>query len=347
MNFDPNTEADFLKHPLFLKWIKAPNTELDRFWSAWSKKHPEKQEMMLKAKELSKTLVWKNTYSMGHEDYNRMLDNLILFNSKWEQEQKIKKINKVSGATQLKWWFATAASLLLFGFLTLSYLKFGKDLENRSSEITWITKTASKGMKKIVRLPDGSEITLNSDSEIRYPSNFDEERRVELLGQAFFEVVKNPDLPFTVLSGKLKTTVLGTSFDVSAYPEDTEFHVAVVTGKVKVDTENGVSTTITPEEATFYDTKKQSLTKGSYDYNHLIGWKERILKFQEEPYARVFERLSRWYNVSFDFEGGTAFSGKYSGEFTNESLENVLKGMQYSLGFDYEIKDRKVKINQK
>jgi len=346
MKFDPNTESDFLKHPLFLKWIKNPNAELDRFWNAWCKKHPEKQPMMLRAKELSKSLKWKNKYSMEQQDYEKLLDNLILFNSKWEQEQEIKKINNTRESGRLRWWLATAASLLLLGFLSFSYFEFGEGSKNNSSEITWITKTATKGVKKIVHLPDGSEIILNSDSKIRYPSNFENERTVELQGQAFFEVVKNPDLPFTVQSGELKTTVLGTSFDVSAYPQDQEFHVAVVTGKVKVDTENGVSTIIVPEEATFYDTKKQSLTKGSFDYNHLIGWKERILKFQEEPYTRVFERLSRWYNVSFDFEDRAIFSGKYSGEFRNESLENVLKGMQYSLGFDFEIKDGKVKINQ-
>ncbi|WP_215224133.1 FecR family protein [Echinicola shivajiensis] len=347
MKFDPNNESDFLKHPLFLKWIKAPNAELDRFWNAWSKKHPEKQSMMLRAKELSKSLMWKNKYSMKQERHEKMLDNLILFNSKWEHEQKIKQLNSTKDSSQLKWWLATAASILLLGFLTLSYFEFGEGSKNHQQESIWITKTAAKGIKKIVHLPDGSAITLNSDSEIRYPSSFEKERTVELKGQAFFEVVKNPDLPFSVHSGDLKTTVLGTSFDVSAYPEDQEFHVAVVTGKVKVDTENGVSTMITPEEATYYDTQKQSLTKGSYDYNHLIGWKERILKFQEEPYSRVFDRLSRWYNVSFDFSDEAIFPGKYSGEFRNESLENVLKGMQYSLGFDYEIKDGKVKINQK
>lgn len=347
MKFDPNTESDFLKHPLFLKWIKSPNAELDRFWSAWSKKHPEKQEMLLRAKELSKSLVWKNKYSMAQQDYEKMLDNLILFNSKWEHEQEIKRINSTREPGRHKWWFAAAASLLLLGFLLFSYFESGEGVKNNSPEVIWITKAATKGVKKIVHLPDGSEIILNSASEIRYPSSFEKERTVELHGQAFFEVVKNPDKPFTVLSGELKTTVLGTSFDVSAYPEDEEFHVAVVTGKVQVDTENGVSTTIIPNEATFYDTERQSLTKGSYDYNHLIGWKERILKFQEEPYSRVFERLSRWYNVSFDFEDEAIFPGKYSGEFRNESLENVLKGMQYSLGFDYKINDRNVKINQK
>ncbi|UCS91801.1 FecR domain-containing protein [Echinicola marina] len=347
MKFDPNTESDFLKNPLFLKWIKTPNAELDRFWQAWGKKHPEKAPMMLRAKELSKSLRWKNKYSMDEQDYDKMLDNLILFNAKYEHQHKIKNIHGTGEAGRLKWWWAAAASLLLLGFLSLRYFEPVGDSNDDEPEIIWITKAAAKGVKKIVHLPDGSEVTLNSDSEIRYPSSFETERTVELNGQAFFDVVKNPELPFMVRSGELKTTVLGTSFDISAYPQDQEFHVAVVTGKVKVDTENGVTAMITPDEATFYDTEKRSLTKGTYDYNHLIGWKERVLKFQEEPYARVFERLSRWYNISFDFNNGTVFPGKYSGEFKNESLENVLKGMQYSLGFDYVIKDGKVKINQK
>ncbi|MBD8489921.1 DUF4974 domain-containing protein [Echinicola sp. CAU 1574] len=347
MSFVPKTEADFLKHPLFLKWIKSPNEELDRYWTVWCEKHPDKKEMLLAAKELSKSIKWKNQYSISSVDYDRILDDLILFNAKWDHQKKIKRINDDRSLVQVKWWLTAAASVLLIGVLVFNFFHWGQPSKDQRSEITWVSKSASKGVKKKIGLPDGSEVTLNSASILRYPSNFNENRIVQLEGQAFFEVVKNPELPFTVESGKLKTTVLGTSFDVSAYPEDLGFHVAVVTGRVKVATENGMSAIIDPTEATYFDVREMSLTKGAYDYNHLIGWKDRILKFQETPYNNVFDRLSRWYNVDFEFINGTGYDGKYSGEFKNETLENVLKGMEYSLNFNYKIEDGKVIINNK
>ncbi len=345
MKFDPKNESDFLKHPLFLKWIGSPNAELDRFWKDWSDMHPDKAEMMWRAKELTKPLTWKHKYAMDQKDYNKVLDNLIIFNAKYDQEQKITKIGQSRRPDLFKWFVPIAASVLLLGFLLLNYLDLRNYTDNgQTEEARWEVRTAPKGVKKAFHLPDGSKVILNSDSEIRYLSSFENERTVELIGQAFFEVKKNPDLPFQVKSGALNTTVLGTSFDVKAYPDDPDFHVAVVTGKVKVATENGVSAHITPHEATYYDAKANSLTKGNYDFDLLIGWKERTLKFHEESYEQVFNRLSRWYNVEFEIEKEVSFHGKYSGEFKDETLNNVLHGMQYSLGFQYRIEGEKVII---
>lgn len=346
INFDPQRTSDFLKHPLFIKWVRNPNEELDRYWHKWVENHPEKKEMLLKARDLAKALTWKKAHKMEAGDFHRIKDELLLYNAK-RQSGQIKSISSGRMASFWRWSLPLAASLLVLGFVWFAYLDQGNAEKETPAKAAWIIKSVPKGMKKVYQLPDGSKVTLNADSEIQYLEDFGSERLVKLKGQAFFEVVKNPKLPFSVQSGALKTTVLGTSFDISAYPEDAQFHVAVVTGKVNVATENGVSASITPNEATYYDTKKQALTKSGYDYDHLIGWKSLILKFKEEPYPQVFERLSRWYNVEFQLADEGMFAGKYSGEFTNESLENVLHGMQYSLGFTYEIQNGIVKIKSK
>ncbi|WP_339864354.1 FecR domain-containing protein [uncultured Algoriphagus sp.] len=347
MEFKPKSEADFLKHPLFMKWAVNPNPELNRYWSEWVEANRERKEMLLRAKELTKTIEWKDKYHMDEKDFSQMRNKLLEFNSKWESQKELKTFSGRGRKNYSKWW-PVAASLLIAGVLLLNYIG-SVDNRNMAENVQpeWVVKSTQRGMKKVFHLPDGSTVTLNSASEIRYLDDFSSKRTVELIGQAFFEVERNEQLPFTVKSGDLSTTVLGTSFDVSAYPDEDQLHVAVVTGKVKVDTENGVSATILPSEATYYDTQSKSLKKGGYDYNHLLGWRHRILKFDEEPYPQVFERLSRWYNVRFEFSPSLELNGKYSGEFQDESLENVLNGMQYSLGISYEIRDGTVRISKK
>ncbi|MDR7130297.1 ferric-dicitrate binding protein FerR (iron transport regulator) [Algoriphagus sp. 4150] len=346
MSFNPSNEADFLKNPLFIKWALNPSTELDRYWHDWAKANEGKKELMDRAIELSKSIGWKNQHRMEEDDFNRLKNRLLEYNAKWEIQSR-PSLYSERYKKRFSWVWPVAASFLIAGFLWFNYMGTTEREEVKVYESQeWLTRSVPKGMKKIVHLPDGSTVMLNSDSEIRYPPSFEHERTVELVGQAFFEVQRNEELPFTVLSGELITKVLGTSFDVSAYPEEARMHVAVVTGKVQVDTEAGVTTTILPMEATYYDTASKSLQKGSYDYNHLVGWRHRILKFQEESYSHVFERLSKWYNVSFEFAPGVELKGKYSGEFQNENLENILMGMQYSLGISYEIKEEKVKITK-
>ena len=347
MNFDPLDETDFLKNPLFVKWVVSPNAELDRYWQDWASTNEDKKDNMLRAIELSKSMAWKNQYRMEEGDFNRMRNRLLEFNARVERKSP-PSLYSERYKKSFAWIWRVAASILIAGFLLFDYMDSADEGQMKVADTqVWLTKSVPKGVKKIFHLPDGSTVMLNSDSEISYPSSFKNERIVELVGQAFFEVEKNEELPFTVISGELTTEVLGTSFDVGAYPGESRMHVAVVTGKVSVNTESGVSTTILPQEASYYDTDSKSLKKGGYDYNHLVGWRHRILKFQEESYQQVFERLSKWYNVSFEFAEGEMPSGKYSGEFQNESLENVLNGMKYSLGISYKMQEGIVKITKR
>ena len=330
-----------------MRWAVDPNSELNRYWGEWAESHSDLRETMVRAVELAKTIEWKERFTMDEKDFSQMRNRLLEFNSKWESQKKLRSFSEDKKSRYFRWW-SVAASVLIAGFLLYNLADFQSDDQSLADlPQEWIVKSTPKGVKKVFHLPDGSTVTLNSASEIRYLSTFSSNRTIELTGQAFFDVEKNELLPFTVISGELNTTVLGTSFDISAYPDEDRMHVAVVTGKVKVDTEDGISATLMPTEATFYDTEENSLEKGSYDYNHLLGWRHRILKFQNESYLQVFNRLSKWYNVRFDFAPGLELKGQYSAEFQDESLENVLRGMQYSLGITFEIEGGVVKITRK
>lgn len=340
MGFDPENEADFLKHPLFVKLVSSPNPEVKRFWDRWCADHPEKTPMFHQAMSTLKSLQWKETYLMESKDRERLLNRVLSFNQEWENKRE-----RNSGITRKSFFFILwAASLALTGYMIISYMEVKPVRHVPSDHPQWIVKSTPKGLKKIFRMPDGSSVILNSDSEIRYTSNFRNERSVVLRGQAFFQVQEDPDRPFRVSSGQLETTVLGTSFDVKAYPGQEDIHVAVVSGTVAVATQQGVTATVEANQATFYTPSSGSLLKKPFDYDQMIGWKEKKLKFHEEEYQKVFETLSRWYDVEFAFSPGTLLRGKYSGQFMDESLDNVLLGMKYSLGFEYNIQGKTVFI---
>ncbi|GAB3664832.1 hypothetical protein GCM10028791_40530 [Echinicola sediminis] len=348
MEFNPKDEADFLRNPFFVKWVNQPNDHSNRYWENWCAKNPDKVSLLYNAKQVAKSLKPKEENRIEAGKFQEGLDRLIAANN--DKKTAIRPLYKSANQGWSTFGRSIAASILLMGMLMIAYATIFSPVEEEMpivAEVAMIHKEVPKGMKKSVSLPDGSRVILNAGSSISYPEEFGASREIELKGQAFFDVKRDPSRPFIVKSGDLQTTVLGTSFDVKAYEDQDQLHVAVVTGKVKVATGNGIETHITPREATFYNSKTREVKKEIYDYETLIGWKDKILKFQDAQYPEVFNRLSNWYNVSFVFEKGVLLKGDYTGRFEDQSLKNVLFGMEYSAGITFEIEGQTVYVKSK
>ncbi|MFD2035013.1 FecR family protein [Belliella marina] len=345
MGFDPQHESDFLKNPFFTKWVHSPNEHTDRYWMEWCRNNPGKTDMLQSAKNILLSFRPKEEHVMDAQDSQRILDQLILANHR--NMPLPKKHHKVSKRRFLVWGTSIAASILLLGVLKGLFNQGNVGEGITGSEITWVTKSVPRGMKKAFLLPDGSRVTLNADSEIRYPSTFMGSREVELKGQAFFEVKKDKTSPFIVKSGEVETKVLGTSFGVRAYPDQRYFQVAVATGLVEVVAVQGSKFQISPNEAAKYDRTSGSLTETDFDYDAMLGWKEKVLKFKNIPISEVFDILSRWYDVQFVVPEEISLDGRYSGRFHSQTLSNVLIGMRYSSEFDFTIRDKMVYVSKK
>ncbi|MCH7409784.1 FecR family protein [Belliella sp. DSM 111904] len=344
MKFEPKNVADFLKHPLFLKWITTSNTDLEKYWKDWCIERPEKVVLFRQAEQTLRSIQWKQNHHMEYDDKERILNNIIQFNRSWESKVDSRK-RVYTGVKQiLRWGTSVAAVFILIGFLLVNVFDLQLFEASQEQEIEWIVKNVPRGVKKTFMLPDGSKVTLNSASEIKYPSIFEISREVELSGQAFFEVMENPKMPFVVTTNGIKTTVLGTSFDVNAYPNQSYHKVSVVTGKVGVETPSQISAILTKEEATLYHSETGSLQRTAYDYDLLVGWKEKKLKFQNEDYDSVFQRLSNWFDVEFNIKAGDYPASKYTGYFFDQSLEYILEGMKHTSGLEYSIEGKKVSL---
>ena len=186
----------------------------------------------------------------------------------------------------------------------LGYLQFYQSSETPA--IRMITKTTQRGQKANIVLADGTTIRLNSESSLTYPESFtNETREVKLTGEAFFEVARNEQKPFIVESGEINTTVLGTSFNIKAFP-DKNIEVSVATGKVKVTSQSVDQGTdkevlLTPNQQAVYE-PSGSLQKREVDLSKYLAWQEGRIIFDEIPLGEAILILERWYNVSFVLE---------------------------------------------
>tara|TARA_B100001245_G_C22849757_1_gene408501 strand:+ start:222 stop:1220 length:999 start_codon:yes stop_codon:yes gene_type:complete len=244
------------------------------------------------------------------------------------------------------WWkVAAAVALLIVSVMVI--------LQLRTTEVhpqqVEIIKDNPAGQKSKVYLPDGTIVTLNSESRITYFENFEEGRNVTLEGEAFFDVTEDPSRPFTVYSGSLATTALGTSFNIRSY-NTSQAEVALVTGKVKVRRDNSDDLVyLVPGETASISNEMKSILKGTADVQAITYWKDGVLYFDKTEVDDVVQILERWYGVEIEVIGGLP-DVKCSGTFQkNEYLTNVLDILSYSVGFEYSLagKQVQIKFNQK
>lgn len=215
-----------------------------------------------------------------------------------------------------------------------------------------ITRKAPRGYRNTITLADGSLATLNSESTIRYSKDFGVKDRVIFLeGEAFFDVVHNPDKPFIVLANNLKTTALGTSFNVNAYEEDVQA-VSLATGKVKVEIANPASAKeqklgviLTPGEQAVWSGPETILTKRLFNLQEILSWKDNVIYFKDTDLQSMIKVLEKWYDVEITINGDTnKLTQTGTGSFKNQSLENVLNSLSFSMGFDYAMKKDQILI---
>lgn len=213
-----------------------------------------------------------------------------------------------------KWWYAGAAAAALLVLLSGSW--FFKT--ERKADVVWISISTANGEQKTILLPDSSQVHLNAGSELSYPSVFpDAERKVELKGEAFFEVTRNTSKPFIVKANTVRTTVLGTSFNVKAYQPDSTVSVTVATGKVKVEAGHSPDffekeAVLTPGLGARYSLKSRAFDIGEADTTAARGWKEGLFVFNNESLAAIFTVLERVYNVRFKTNDPALLSCKYA-----------------------------------
>ncbi|WP_192350289.1 FecR family protein [Algoriphagus sp. Y33] len=194
-------------------------------------------------------------------------------------------------------------------------------------------------------LPDGSKVWLSTGSKLEYAEDFPANRRVNLSGEAFFEVIRNPKSPFMIMTGDVATEVLGTSFNLKSYNQSS-VELSVYSGRVKFYNQHSI-----PDSAILLKGEKISWTAQAglsetelFDMAELPGWRLGKISFDNADIEVILSTLKIWYDVTVEVEGN-AVNCHYSGEFRQASLEQILETLSYALNLTYKINDAHVTIH--
>ena len=245
-----------------------------------------------------------------------------------------------------RWYRVAVVFIFLLTAIGIFYFNISTpDGDTEVVQSKMIIKNNPAGQKTGINLPDGSVCWLNSESGIKYLSNYtDSTRDIYLKGEAYFEVAKDPARPFRVYTTTMTVTALGTIFNISSFSDDKKETVALIEGRISVNCEDNFYNEILPGEAISYDKGLRTSDRIKVDPYDAISWKDGVLSFDEETYQTIFAKLERWYGVKITIVGDYPKGLKYRASFKNELLVNILESIRYGRDFKYLVDGKNIKI---
>lgn len=249
--------------------------------------------------------------------------------------------------TLKRYWMQIAASLLLLIAGSLTVLTFMQRNEiNALAEQNVVIRSGDYG-KSLVTLPDGTIVHLNAKSSLTYSQDFGRnDRKVALSGEGFFEVKKDTEKKFTVGTGYMDITVLGTKFNVYAYEAKDIVEMSLVEGSVDVTTSRPPyqSIRVKPNEKVVYNKRTGNLLHERTTNKMETAWINKELVFRSERLEDVFRCLSRKFAITFSVDDETLLNDVYTGTFDDENVESIMRVLKYHYKFKYTNEDGVISI---
>lgn len=216
--------------------------------------------------------------------------------------------------------------------------------KGEAGKTSFNTAHTPKGRKFEIQLPDGSNVWLNAESTIKYPIEFAEnERKVHVTGEAYFEVSKNPEAPFIVQTEDQIIQVLGTQFNVNSYTNENSSKTTLLEGKVKISCK-GEELFLSPNQQITYDRNNERYAKSEVNAKQSISWVKGYFNFQDSDLAGIMKQIERWYNIEVEFQPGVNQSQTFSGRTSmNQNLSEVLKVLELS-GIKTQLQNNKLTV---
>jgi len=276
----------------------------------------------------------------------KLINSNLKARSIWDQAKNGSKgtYEKNTSIDYYQYFKIAAMIVVVLGVAFFTYRLNNTSEKEKTVELAideMVRSSSPSGSKTRVALPDGSIAWLNSDSYVEFPRNFSNESRiVDLVGEAYFEVRKDSLRPFTVRSFGANTTALGTSFNISAFPENKVVEVHLITGKVLVN-----NVVLKPGEGASFDRDKEFIKVSQTDRDKVLGWKDGILLFDGDDFPTFVKKLERWYGLDITVNGKPNKTWSVKGRFEKEYLTNVLQAVGFNKAFTYKLDDKKLEIN--
>lgn len=206
-----------------------------------------------------------------------------------------------------------------------------------------IVSTPNGGQWEVV-LPDGSKVWLNSAASLRYPISFtgQKERIVQLTGEAYFEVTKDRSHPFIVKTGQQTVTVLGTHFNINAYPDEPFLKTTLAEGSVKVSLAGGLPQYLVPGQQAI--AKDQKIMISEANVEEALAWKNGYFRFNDENIKSVMRKLARWYNIEVQYDPGITNDGMNGKVSRYKNIDQVLSALEATQTVHFKVEGRRVTV---
>lgn len=278
---------------------------------------------------------------------------LQVYRQKFVQERKasLDQDSKMKLSPGTMWLRYAAVLLLMMGFG--AYFIFnGKS--SKVKAIAMLEKYNPRGQRSIITLSDSTIIYLGADSKVKFPEHFvGNTREMELQGEAFFQVKKDPKHPFIIHTGKVQTRVLGTSFKIESFKGQL-LSVSVATGKVRVDQTNHQSAArlsslavLTPGQKVTWNPLTNKTVKDTVSIADLQEWTKGKLVFSGQRLDEVAEILARHYNVKIGIAGRSTSAYRVNATFNaDESITKVMRILSVTAKFKFKMEGNTIKINK-
>jgi ferric-dicitrate binding protein FerR (iron transport regulator) len=209
-----------------------------------------------------------------------------------------------------------------------------------SSEKLYTTVSTNAGQNSKIVLPDSSVIWLNSGTTLSYNTDFSlNNREIRLQGQAFFQIARNEKVPLFVAINGFKIKVLGTKFDVSAYPEDPKIDVVLESGSVELlhEQDQSFDHILKPGEKAEFDLKTKNVSISPVNVYKYTSWKDGVLIFENAPMDEVLEKLERWYNIRIEVKDQKIYGLVFNATIINENVDEIFDLIRYTCSVNYQI----------
>lgn len=294
----------------------------------WVQENNENRQLFIQQKR-----TWQLTQSS--KSFDGQFDTDKAWNQ-MESELFGKEQNLVKSKTiNFKPFYRMAAAIA--AIITIGYFIFYLVYANGKQELIALESTLTES------LADGTEVTLNRNSTLIFPKEFKEnERLVELEGDAFFNVARNPDKPFIIQSGEILVEVLGTSFYVNAKPNEAKIEVTVETGKVAVYSNAEYKIELEAGDVGTFNKQNKNLSKTLNNDSNFLAWKTKKLIFDNTSLDEVISKIQETYGVNIRVSNTDILSCRWTASFDNQQLETVLNVLEET--FDLQIKQSSEEI---
>jgi len=294
--------------------------------------------------------------------------NKIHFRINMDQHQKEKR-----PLYKLRKFYYRAAAVLLLPLLFAGAISFFRHQAAKSyDQVAWAEIHSTMGSRVSFNLPDGTKGWLNSGSTLKYALNFQESRRVILEGEAYFDVKPDKSHPFYVRTPDVQIRVLGTTFNLRAYPDDKTVETTLLTGMLEIQTLSEAGTdpqtvVLKPnQKATFQkstdylsigekqtipekiESTKAVLVSRDIDTVPIVAWKNHKLVFVNEPFESLLVKMERWYDAEITLLDTPRNNLNYTGIFEKETVEQALRALKVANpDFSYSINKNKINVSFK